>query len=238
MTKTHAAATPLPSLKATPFLPPAIHNPPLLTDRQRTRLAHIGVQLRLPARKVIYREHSEASSVYMVIEGLAKSYRDLPSGRRIVCAFLFPRDLFGLAENGFYVNTVQAITPLRLYRFPMTELTSLLKDDPEMQFQFLVKVTHALRESQRRSVLTSRRDAPGRLAMFVALMREQLPPAARGRVPLPMTRSDIAAFLNLSLESVSRAAAELERRGLIAFEGRHLACIEDPTRLAKLVAEV
>ena len=53
-----------------------------------------------------------------------------------------------------------------------------------------------------------------------------------------MSRSDIADFLGLSLESVSRAAADLERQGVVKFENRHLARILDPRRLAKIVAAV
>ena len=84
-----------------------------------------------------------------------------------------------------------------------------------------------------------RRDAAGRLAMFIALMEKHREGTARScEVPVPMTRSDIAHFLGLSLESVSRATAELERRGLVKFENRHLARITDATRLAKLVAAV
>jgi len=237
MSKADVSSSPLPPFKATPFLAKIPQNAMVLNERQRTQLEHLGARLRLPARKMIYREQSPATSVFMVADGIVKSYRDLPSGRRLVCSFLFTRDLFGLAEKGNYVNSVQAITPVRLYRFPMTELAALLKQDAEMQFQFLVKVTHALRESQRRAVLTARRDAAGRLAMFVGMMRNQLGADSRASaVALPMTRSDIAAFLNLSLESVSRAAAELQRRQLITFESRHLARIDDPVRFAKLVA--
>ena len=53
-----------------------------------------------------------------------------------------------------------------------------------------------------------------------------------------MTRSDMAAFLGLSLEAVSRASAELERRGIVAFENRHLARIVDASRFGKIVAAV
>jgi CRP/FNR family transcriptional regulator len=76
--------------------------------------------------------------------------------------------------------------------------------------------------------------------MFLALMREHLESAARreSSIPLPMTRSDIADFLGLSLETVSRAAAELERRGLVRFKTRHLALVLDEARLAKLVRAV
>jgi CRP-like cAMP-binding protein len=155
-----------------------------------------------------------------------------------VGAFLFARDLFGLAEKGRYLNTAQSITRVTLYRLPLCELTALLKEDADLQFKFLVKVTHELRESQRRTILVNRRDAVGRLAMFVGLMGEQLEEPEPRVVPLPMARSDIAAFLGLTAESVSRAAAELEERGLVAFESRHSARILDPTGLARLSADL
>ena len=228
-----------PALRAVPFFKTET-DPPLLTERQREELARIGSRLRLPARTVIYREAAAADAVFAVADGVVKTYRDMPSGKRIITAFLFERDLFGLAQKGKYVNAAQAITRVTLYRLPLKELTVLLKHDSDMQFQFLVKVTHALRESQRRGVLVSRRDAAGRLAMFIALMAEQGGPevAASHVVPLPMTRSDIAAFLNLSLESVSRATAELKRKGLIVFDGRHAARILDVPALAKLASKM
>lgn len=229
-----------PSLRAIPFLKaPPDADTVLLTDRQREELTRIGMRLRLPARMVIYREDSQADWVFAVAEGAVKAYRELPSGKRVVGAFLFARDLFGLAENGRYTNTAQAITPVTLYRLPLTELTVLLKHDAQLQFKFLAKVTHELRESQRRAVLIGRRDAAGRLAMFLAKMSEHRDPGASpDDIPLPMTRSDIAGFLGLSLETVSRAAAELERRRLVKFENRHLARVLDAQRLGKLVTNV
>ena len=229
------------SLSGLPFLPsPGNGEKIVFTDRQRHQLASIGMRLRLPARKVIYREGTPARWIFAVDEGVVKSYKELSTGKRSVAAFMFPRDLFGLAEKGHYVNTLQAITAVTLHRFPIDELAALLKADGEMQFAFLVKVTHELRVAQRRTILVNRRDAAGRLAMFLVFVRNHLGhgDADESRVPLPMSRTDIAGFVGLSLESVSRASAELERRGLVKFEGRHWARILDSARLTRLAAAV
>ena len=231
----------LSALRGLPFLGANLDEGMIvLTPRQREELIQIGVRLRLPARKMIYNENSEADSVFVVMEGAVKAYRDLPSGKRALSAFLFSRDLFGLAENGRYLNSTQAIVPVTLYRLSMSQLTLLLKHDAELQFQFLKKITHELRESQRRAILLARRDAPGRLAMFLALMAARTDRRIREDpdIPLPMTRSDIASFLGVSLETVSRAAAQLERRGMVEFRGRHVARVLDPLRLAKLASAV
>ena len=228
-----------PSPRAIPFLKTADSDIIALTPRQREELTQISTRVRLPARKVIYREETAAEWVFAVAEGAVKSYRELRSGKRALSAFLFPRDLFGLAEKGRYVNTAQAIVPVTLHRLSLSQLTLLLKQDADLQFKFLAKVTHELRESQRRAIMLTRRDATGRLAMFVALMAARTDGGRRDReIPLPMSRSDIADYLGLSLESVSRAATELGRQGLVKFEGRHLARILDPPRLAKIVAAV
>jgi CRP/FNR family transcriptional regulator len=211
----------------------------VLTDRQRQDLARIGMRVRLPPRMTVYREQAPAQWVFAIVDGAVKCYRDLPSGKRVVSAFLFARDLFGLAENGHYLNCAQTLTVTTMYRLPVGDLAALLKHDADMQFKFLMKVTHELREAHRRSVLITRRDASGRLAMFISQMAAREGPSGATRVvPLPMTRSDIAGFLALSLESVSRAAAELEQRGLVQFENRNLARIVDPEGFAKLVAAV
>jgi CRP/FNR family transcriptional regulator len=245
MTKRTATAAPaadgMPWLRAMPFLKSDADRPVvLLTDRQREALTTIGTRVRLPARMPVYRQESAAHWIFVVTEGVVKSYRDLPSGRRTVCAFLFARDLFGLAAHGRYLNSAQTITHVTLYRLPLTELIVLLKRDSDIQFQFLMKVTHELRESQRRALIINRRDAVGRLAMFVALMEAHVEgdTGIVREVPLPMTRSDIAAYLGLSLETVSRAAAALERRQFVIFDRPHSARILDPAGLATLIAAV
>src|SRR5262249_8483804 len=208
-----------------------------LTDRQREELASLATILHVKRRATIYLEDAVADSVFSMRDGVVKAYRELASGKRVVHAFLFPRDLFGLADGGRYVNSARAVTDATIYRLPMAELSILLRHDGDLQYGFLAKVTHELREAQRRSILMNRRDAAGRLAMFLVFVGERVD-APASRLPLPMTRSDMAAFLGLTLEAVSRAARVLERRGLVKFDGLHSVRILDPARLATLAAAV
>ena len=220
-----------PALQATPFLPPIRHDNPLLTNSQRMKLAAIGTRVRVPARTVIYKEETPATSVFINAGGVVKAYKDMPSGRRWVTAFLYPADVFGLAENGLYVRTAQAVTDATLYRFNVDVLVETLKSDGELQFKFLCKVTHELREAQRQTIAIGRRDAVGRLAMFLGQLERQ---GGSHEIDLPMSRSDIASYLGLSLESVSRATRALEKRGVVRFSGRHLLQIDDPVQFEKI----
>lgn len=209
----------------------------LLTDRQRQKLATIGTRMKVPARSILYREETDADSIFIVTEGVVKTFRELPSGKRRLAAFLFAADVFGLSENGRYVNTAQAVTGVTLYRIPIDSLTALFNRDPELGLQFLSKATHELREAQRRAIVLTRRDAIGRLAMFLRMLeKDGTRVSDHGAISIPMSRSDIADYLGMSLEAVSRASTGLARRGLVAFDGRHIVRVVDRKHFDELVA--
>jgi CRP-like cAMP-binding protein len=224
-------------MRSTPFLAgdPASEPARKMTPRQRQRLMAIATRERFPARTIIYREDSPAHDIFINTDGVVKAFRDLPSGRRRIVAFLLQGDLFGLAEGGRYMNTTQTVTPVTAYRVPLEALAALLRRDAELEFLFLCKVTHELREAQRQQIRLGRRDATGRLAMFVGALEAQSPEGGRGGVQVPMSRNDIADYLGLSPEAVSRAGSRLAKQNILAFEGRHLIRIVDRVRFAKLV---
>ena len=210
---------------------------PPLTAAQRRQLMALATRLHLAPRTVIYREGDPLSDIFIVGEGLVKSFRDLASGRRTIVTFLFPRDLFGLAETGRYVNTTKTVTESLIYRIPSETLTAALQRDAELQFRFLCKVTEKLRDAQRQAIVLGRRDAIGRLAMFFKMLE---PDGARrhhdGLIPVPMPRTDIAEYLGLSAESVSRASRLLAVRKIVAFVGGHAVRVTDRAGFESLAA--
>ena len=229
-----------PSLRAIPgFAPGDASATPLLTDAQREQLAALATRLELQPRATIFREGTPAAHVFINSSGVVKSFRDLPSGKRRITSFWFSGDVFGLAERGKFVYTTQAVTAVTLYRIPVNELKSALLEDGHLQFQFLVKVTHEFREVQRQKVALTRRDAVGKVAtLFSMLERQAGDIGVADTVAVPMTRSDIADFLGLSPEAVSRATRELTRRRLVAIPDRHTVRILDRTRFDLLVSKI
>ncbi len=228
-----------PSIRAVPFQFAGPQPIELLSNAQRAELARHAVVRTLAPRAVIYTAGADARSAFIIADGAVKSFRDLPSGRRRIAIFLFARDVFGLAEAGRYVNTLQTITPVRLYEIQIGTLTVLFKHDADLELQFLCKAVHTLREAQHHNIMIGRRDAAGRLAMFVALLLRQAG-HTRGpaEVTIPMTRSDIANYLGLSLEAVSRACRRLEAQGIVEFVGRHQARIIDRRRFDALATNL
>jgi CRP-like cAMP-binding protein len=233
----HHARELLPSLRTTSAGAPAPAQ--LLTKRQRQQLETIATRLRLRPRMTIYESGSPARWVFAIESGMVKTFRDLPSGKRRVTAFLFPRDIFGLAEDGRFVNTAQSVTEVTLYRFPIEALEETLRADGNLQFQFLLKITHELRQAQRLSVALTLRDAAGKVAMFLGMLERQNPGRdGRASIPVPMSRSDVANYLGLSLEAVSRATGDLIRRRIISTPDRHSVRIVDRARFDRLVRDV
>ena len=225
-----------PSLRAVPFGPGMKDVVRLLSPRQRSQIASIATCLQLPPRRLIYREGSVAQCVFIVAHGVAKSFRDLPSGKRRIMAFLFADDVFGLAQSGQYVNSVQTITPVTLYRMRVTTLTDTLRHDADLAFQFVCKLTHELRGSLRHTVIVARRDAVGRVTMFLRMLEQNSAPRHDSKVEIPMSRVDVANYVGLSLEAVSRALKWLEHSRIIAFEGRHKVRVVDRTRFERISA--
>ena len=231
-----------PSLRAVPFdsVQPSGLTTELLTEEQQHRLAEIATVISLPSNVTLYAEDSPADAIFLNARGVLKAYRDLPSGRQLVVAFLFPADMFGLAEGGRYVNSIAAVTPSILYRIPVVDLKMLFRHDAALQFQFLCKVTHELRESQRQIMVLTRRDVVGRLAMFLASLERDTDhhdrQTPRTLFPLPMSRTDIASYLGVSLESISRSGSRLVRSGIIAFPDRHHVRILNRPALQKLAS--
>jgi len=235
----------VPSAHATQLLPMVLASPLFeaglerrrLTPRERQKLANAATRLQLPRGHIIYRGGEPADSIFIVGRGVVISYAELASGQRRVAGFRFHADIFGLAEDGRYVNTTRAVTAVTVFRIPADAFTAILQYDAGLAFQFLCKVVDVTRQAQRKSIIVARRDAVGRIAMFLDLLRQMTGDPRASRIDLPMTRTDIGGFLNLTLESVSRACRRLAADGIVEFEPR-AARISNRRRFDALVANV
>ena len=98
-------------------------------------------------------------------------------------------------------------------------------------------MTHELRESQRQTIGIARRDASGKFATFLEMLQRNAAlreGAATAAIWLPMSRADIASYLGLTQETLSRAAARLARHGIVKFPDRRHVLITDSNRLHAL----
>lgn len=204
-----------PSIRVVPFLegPPVLR----LTSREREHLASIATVMRVPSGTILCHAGHDARAIYSVTSGTLASYRERRDGTRKIFAFLFSEDLFGLARRGRYVNSVKSITPSTVYRMPTDSLAALLTRDGTLQFRFLCKTTQVVRDAQRQALMTTVRDPVERVALFLAMLEDVQGPRRKPDDPIsiPMTRQDVADYLNLTIGSIRAAVDALEDRGLV-----------------------
>ncbi|MFZ3354705.1 MAG: Crp/Fnr family transcriptional regulator [Xanthobacteraceae bacterium] len=208
----------------------------LLSEEERSRLAVIASIVRFKKGEDIYQAGDHAGAIFNIMSGVVKSYSG-KGGDRIV-AFLFPNDLFGLSEEGFYTNAAQALTPVTAYRMPISALRSRLSKDALLEYHVICKLCEELRQAQRHAFLLSERRADARLATFLQML-EQLQVAkddTPNEIYVPMDRSDIGEYVGLTLAAVSRTFGGLIRRKVIKFLDRRHVKITDRAAFDRIVA--
>jgi CRP/FNR family transcriptional regulator len=212
----------------------------LFTAEERARLAAISSVVRFKKGGSIYREGDRADAVFIIVGGVVKSYKTSPDGAQHILAFLFSEDLLGLAEEGRYVNSAEAVTAVTGYRIPVIAIERRLRRDPDLEFHVLCKLCHELREAQRHAVLLSKRHALAKVATFLQIL-ENLQ-TARGEsaddVYLPMSRSDFGHYVGMTLEAVSRSFRTLANRGVITVRDRRHVKIVDRDQLENIASDV
>ncbi|HXQ65934.1 MAG TPA: helix-turn-helix domain-containing protein, partial [Alphaproteobacteria bacterium] len=160
-----------------------------------------------------------AESVYEIVSGMLKLYKLLPDGRRQVTGFLLRGHLLGLASNERYLYTAEAVTPVTLCRYPKARFERLLDEVPGFARRLLAVTSDELRAAQDQMVLLGRKSAAEKLASFLLMTAEDQDDGEEesDTVNIPMGRSDIADYLGLSTETVSRTLTQLKCRGVIAL---------------------
>ncbi len=176
---------------------------------------------RLRAEQSVFHEGDPAKRVFMVTHGSLKLYTLLADGRRQVTGFMFPGDFLGISIDEEYAFTVEALEESELWWFSRDAFDGFIREHPQVERELYRLATHELAAAQRQMVLLGRKAAAERLAsFFVSLLErsERSTGLCADSFILPMTRIDIADYLGLTKETVSRMLAELKRRGLIRLK--------------------
>jgi CRP-like cAMP-binding protein len=208
----------------------------LLSDGERARLAVISSVVRFKKGDKIYREGDNADAIFNVISGVVKVYAQGPGNGELVGAFLFSEDLFGLAQEGRYVNSTKAVTPVTAYRIPVAALRSQFSTDATLEFHVIAKLCHELRQAQRHAFVLASKHTVAKLALFLQMLAQLK--SAKGEpvneIYLPMSRSDIADYVGTSLAAISRAFRTLTMRGVLQVRNRQHVKIVDQRAFDKL----
>ncbi len=194
-----------------------------ISDSDLARLATAAIVTEVAAGSTFIEEAEPAHSFFNITGGTAKLFKLLPDGRRQITGFAGVGHFLGLAVSDTYAFSAEAIEPVRFCRFPRARLRRLLDDFPAMEKRLLEVAGNELVAAQEQMLLLGRKTARERLASFLVAQSRQgvaCQRQPRMRFALPMTRSDIADYLGLTIETVSRTLTKFRSEGLIEIPGQ------------------
>jgi len=181
----------------------------------------------------IFAEGQPARHWYRLMSGSARVFRMLRDGRRHVSEFVFPGQVFGFEAEPLRVLGAEAIEPARVVAYACDAIEESIAQDPVARLALRNLLMDRIAEAQERIMLLGRLNATGRLAAFLLVMAQRRSRAnPLGFVAdLPMSRVDIADYLGLTVETVSRQFTALRGRGAIRLPSANRVEILDPAPL-------
>ena len=191
--------------------PVALQNPLDLLDAR-------GIHFSVKRGRVIYTEGETADYCYKLVSGNVRTVKLLSDGRRQVCEFLMPGDHLGFGSQGEYYFTAEAVSDAELVRYSRKSVEALIREDTAVAQRLRQLASHDLQGAYERMVLLCHKSAQQRVAWFLLNMAERSGTDEDDFVLLSMTRTDIADYLGMALETVSRAIGQLKHKGIIALE--------------------
>jgi len=181
-------------------------------------LDQFGTTVAVQHEYEIHGQGAAATSCYRVISGCVRMVRLMEDGRRQVGEFLMAGDVFGFDALDTHDFAAEAVSDAVLRRYPRRMVDALAETNVGLARRLRDLTSVSLRNAHTRLLLLGRKTASERIATFLLEMAERLPQATVGVLDLPMSRSDVADHLGLTIETVCRILAHLRRDGTIAIE--------------------
>ncbi|GGI32990.1 nitrogen fixation regulation protein FixK [Bradyrhizobium guangdongense] len=198
---------------------------------------HLGRRVHFATGETVFSEEDITTSFFNLLEGVMRLYKLLPDGRRQIVGFALPGDFLGMNMSGRHNFSADAIGAVTACQFAKVPFSRFIEDRPHLLQRINELAIRELSQARDHMVLLGRRSADEKVATFLLGWRERLI-ALKGSsntVPLPMSRQDIADYLGLTIETVSRTFTKLERHGAIEIIHGGI-CLRDPARVEALAA--
>jgi CRP/FNR family nitrogen fixation transcriptional regulator len=190
-----------------------------------------GASMTFERNAEIYGEGEGAEYVYKVLSGSVRAYKVLNDGRRQVTAFYLPGDVFGVEPGDEHSNSAEAIDKATILVVRRSAVFNMAERDHDVARHLWAITAAELKRSQNHALLLIK-TAKERIAAFLLDMAERL--AGKGFVELPMSRQDIADYLGLTIETVSRTLTSLSEGSTIQFLASRRIVLRNPSQLSKL----
>lgn len=174
----------------------------------------------------VFQQGEPLEFLYILRSGSAKTYFDNADGLEQIVAFHFPGDLLGFdaVANGHHQTAVVALETAALCRIPFTSIEAVASRTPKLWAEVMRSAARQMMEKNNHALLLGQKSAQARFASLLLYLSKRF--AARGcsrtEFNLSMPRQDIANYLSLAVETVSRLFGDLQAQGIIAVERRYV----------------
>lgn len=197
-------------------------------------VGRIGTLVSFSGGSQLYGEREPADYLYSLVAGVARGYRMTPDGRRQVVAFYVAGDLFGFELGGEHSFSVEAVSDSKVRMIKRTLISLAVARDRGIAEDLVSGITHELRRNQQH-VRRLGKTAPERVASFVLELADRL--SKDGMVDVPMSRRDIADYLGVTIETVSRTLTQLTNLAAISMYGPRKIAIRNSALLQRFASE-
>lgn len=216
-----------------------------LSDGELIFLSRTAHRMTLPAGKLIIEEGEPAQYFYNVNAGTVRLFKSLPDGRRQITGFASPGHFIGLASTNVNMVSAETMDPVHICRFSRVALAAIMTEYPILERKLLDIAIHELALNQQQLLLLGRKTAIERVATFLLSWYQRQTdcgtssiPTANTRLSLPLSRTDLADYLGLTIETVSRSLSSLKKDGLIEIPNIHEIILLRPQSLAAIAEAV
>jgi len=198
----------------------------LLPD-ELTTLNKISRQKSFKEGQTLIAEEEEFPFFASVLEGVVKLSKTLSDGRQQIVGLQFSPDFMGRPFQSESHLSVETVSDVRLCTVPRKGFEKLLAESPQLQQRLFHQTLLELDESREWLVALGRKTASERVASFLYMIAQHIPCVGEGKnsvtFDLPLTRADMADFLGLTIETVSRQLSKLKKKKIVSItHNRHI----------------
>jgi CRP/FNR family transcriptional regulator, nitrogen fixation regulation protein len=191
-----------------------------------------GVRMRFERNEEIFGESECAEYVYRVVSGAVRTMRFSSDGRRQILGFHLPGDVFGWELSATHTLSAEAVSAADVIMVRRSLVEKASAQDLQAAHAVLALTAQSLNTARDHAVVLGRKGAGERVAAFLVQLADRF--VSRTELDLPMSRADIADYLGLTIETVSRTFSEMERQCAIALPSSRHVVMRNPAALAEL----
>lgn len=209
------------------------HAPPVGKERPADSVELMGALMPFARNSEIYGENEPADYLYKVVGGTVRTYKVLFDGRRQIGGFHLAGDIFGFETGEEHTFSAEAITDCKILVIKRSTVIALAARDNDIARQMWALTARELQRVQDH-IMVLIKSAQERVAGFLLEMADRV--SGGGAVELPMSRQDIADYLGLTIETVSRTLTQLEKTAAIELPTSRRIVLRNRSALKRLNA--